>query len=285
MSLSTVSDGVASVRDAIADCAPTIQAGLVTRRHALDGVNPSGQDTLAADVYADEVLASRLTSLDAVGAYASEERADVVADDGPLSCCVDPLDGSSNVKSANPTGIIFTVYDADLPAAGTDLVAAGYVLFGSTTTMIVASDGTVTRSVVADDGSLRTVDDDVSIPDEPTVCAIGGRRTQWSDGFRAWADEFHGALKTRYSGALVADVTQVLTYGGLFAYPALQDRPEGKLRQQFEANPMAYVLEAAGGRSSDGSQSLLETPAEDIHGRVPVYLGNDGLIERLERDL
>lgn len=282
MSLSTLRDDVASIRETIADCAPAIREGIVSRRHALAGVNPSGDSTLAADAYADELLEARLTDLDAVGSYASEEQAEVTRDSGPLHCSVDPLDGSHNVESANAAGTIFAVYDEPLPARGTDIVAAGYVVYGSVTTMVLASGGRVTSSVIEDDGSLQTVEDPLTIPEDPTVCGFGGCRTEWNGRFRQRADEVRRDLKTRYSGALVADVTQVLTFGGLFAYPALESRPEGKLRQQFEANPMAYVLEAAGGASSDGTRSLLESPAEELHGRVPVYLGNPDLLDRME---
>jgi fructose-1,6-bisphosphatase I len=84
---------------------------------------------------------------------------------------------------------------------------------------------------------------------------------------------------------MIGDVNQVLTYGGVFAYPALDSAPDGKLRLQFEGNPIAYIVETAGGRSSDGSRSLLDVPAEEIHQRVPVHLGNTALIERLEAAL
>jgi fructose-1,6-bisphosphatase I len=172
MSLSTVRDDVSAIQDAVAECAPAIRDGIVSRRHALAGVNPSGDSTLAADAYADELLEATLTDLDAVGEYASEERMEVTRDSGPLSCCVDPLDGSKNVESANAAGTIFAIYDEPLPARGTDLVAAGYVVYGSVTTMVLASGGTVTPSLIADDGTLHTVLADVLTPLPPTVCGV-----------------------------------------------------------------------------------------------------------------
>ena len=89
-------------------------------------------------------------------------------------------------------------------------------------------------------------------------------------------------LKLRYGGSMVGDVNQVMHKGGIFAYPALKERPEGKLRLLFEGAPMGYVAESAGGASSDGKQSLLEREPEGVHDRTPVHVGNESLIERLE---
>ena len=107
----------------------------------------------------------------------------------------------------------------------------------------------------------------------------------WTPEFTEYAREIEQELKLRYGGAMIGDVNQVLTYGGIFAYPALESNPDGKLRLQFEANPIAAIVEAAGGASSDGEQSLLDVDPDDVHGRVPVYLGNEDLIDRLETTL
>jgi fructose-1,6-bisphosphatase I len=96
------------------------------------------------------------------------------------------------------------------------------------------------------------------------------------------ADIEDDRLKLRYAGAMVADVNQVLTYGGIFGYPMVEGRPEGKLRLQFEGLPMAYIVETAGGASTDGSRSLLETTVSRLHERSPVFLGNGSLVTRLE---
>ena len=274
-----------AVVEAVADLAPEIRAGLPGRRRKTDEQNPSDEVQLAADVWADGRLEERLLAIDGVGTYASEEREEVVEAGSGLSVTLDPLDGSSNLKSNNPMGTILGVYDAPLPAAGRDLVAAAYVLYGPITTMTVAGDGAVTEYVVEEDGSRRTVREDVRLPDDPVVYGFGGRVPEWTEAFGAYVEEIEQELKLRYGGAMIADVNQVVTYGGIFSYPGLESRPEGKLRLQFEGAPMAYVLETAGGASSDGTRSLLETEAEELHQRTPVHLGNRTLVDRLEAAL
>lgn len=273
----------------IARSATEIRQGLVGRRGRVDASNPSGETQAAADVWADDLLAERLSAIDGVGQYASEEREHPlecggVADGERLAVAVDPLDGSSNLRSNNPMGTIFGCYDEPLPTAGTDLVAAGYVLYGPVTTMVLARDGRVTEYELS--GGERTlVREDVTFPEEPVVYGFGGRVPDWPDDFAAYAREIETELKLRYGGALIADVNQVLTYGGVFAYPGLESRPDGKLRLLFEGHPIGYVVEAAGGRSSDGARSLLAVEATDLHQRTPVHVGNADLVDRLESAL
>lgn len=277
------SDDISRLFDRVAEVAPAVREALPGRREYLDGHNPSGEAVLAADRRADELFEEALTSLGFVGAYASEERESVVAAGEGVSVTCDPLDGSSNLESNNTMGTVIGVYDAPLPARGRELVAAGYVLYGPITTMVVAADGAVTEYLVTPEGRrpLR----EPTLPDEPTVYGFGGRVPDWPDAFAAYAESVESELKLRYGGSMVGDVTQVLTYGGVFAYPALQSRPDGKLRLQFEANPVAYVIRAAGGASSDGSRSILDVPAERLHQRVPLHVGNQSLIDRLETHL
>ncbi len=282
----TESNAVASVVETVAETAPEIAAGLRGRREAVGEENPSGETVTAADVWADELLGDRLAALDGVGELASEERSAVEDCGTGVAVAMDPLDGSSNLASNNLMGTIVGVFEAgaSLPAPGTALVAAGYVLYGPITTMVVAREGRVREYEVTADGRRR-LDDDVTLPAEPTVYGFGGRVPDWPDAFERFARGVENELKLRYGGAMVGDVNQVLEYGGIFAYPGLRSRPEGKLRLQFEAAPMAHVVETAGGRSSDGERSLLEVEPDDLHGRVPVHLGNAALIDRLERAL
>lgn len=279
-------DTIDAVFETIAETAPEIREGLVGRREYQEGENPSGEEQLAADVHADQLLEERLLAIDGVGSYASEEREEVVGDGSGFSVAVDPLDGSSNIKPNNTMGTIVGIYDAALPAGGHDLVGAAYTLYGPITTMMTAVGDTATESVV-EDGERHTVSEDVSLPDEPTVYGFGGRVPDWTDEFTDYAREIESdsSLKLRYGGAMIGDVNQVLTYGGIFAYPALDSAPEGKLRLQFEGNPIAYIVESAGGRSSDGNGSLLDVEPDGLHGRVPVHVGNEALIDRLEAAL
>ncbi|MFB6134241.1 MAG: class 1 fructose-bisphosphatase, partial [Halanaeroarchaeum sp.] len=231
---------------------------------------------------ADEVLGEKLTSLDSVGAYASEERESLDRVGDGYLVAVDPLDGSSNLESNNPMGTVVGVYDDDsLPVTGRSLVASAYVLYGPITTMVVATHDTVTEYLL-EEGERRDLGE-VEIPEEPTVYGFGGRVPDWPPAVREYVSEIEAELKLRYGGAMIADVSQVLTYGGIFAYPMLRSRSTGKLRALFEGVPIAHVVETAGGASTDGEQSLLDVRVTDVHQRTPVFVGNEALIERLER--
>ncbi|MDY6779923.1 MAG: class 1 fructose-bisphosphatase, partial [Halobacteria archaeon] len=241
-------DIVEEVASTVAEVAPEISSGIVDRRDYVEGENPSDEKQLAADVWANDLLKERVTSVDGVGEFASEEEEDVTDCGDGFGVTLDPLDGSSNIPSNNIVGIIGGVYDDSLPCAGNNLVGSFYVVFGPLTTLVVANDG-VSEYVVTDDGSLHMTEESVEIP-EPYVYGFGGRRPDWTPDFEEFAESVEDELKLRYGGAMVGDVNQVLHYGGIFSYPALEDRPEGKLRLVFEANPMAYVFEEAGGTSS-----------------------------------
>ncbi len=290
--MADVPDAVDAVVDSIASTAPEIRAGLAGRRTYDDGANPSGDRQLEADVYADRLLEERLLGIDSIAGYASEERDSVVgSDEGGAAAdgdrhyvAVDPLDGSSNLKSNNTMGTLFGVYDEPLPADGSALVASGFVLYGPITTMAVARGGTVTESVI-DEGDRRVVDPDLTLPEEPTVYGFGGRVPRWSEEFSAYVSEVESELKLRYGGAMIGDVSQVLTYGGIFGYPGLRDRPEGKLRLCFEGHPIAHIVETAGGASSNGERSLLSLTPDRLHERTPLFVGNEAYIDRLEAAL
>ncbi|RLM67999.1 fructose-1,6-bisphosphatase [Halorubrum sp. Atlit-8R] len=286
---------VAAVFDAVAATAPEIRAALPGRRVESGTENASGESVLAGDLYADELLGDAITAVDGVGSFVSEEREEAVdaggavgsGPDDAYAVAIDPLDGSSNLRSNNAMGTVVGVYDAPLPARGRDLVAAGYVLYGPITTMVVADEAGVREEVVerAPDGDgveRSVVEGDLTLPATPTVYGFGGRVPDWPADFRAYARAVEDDLKLRYGGAMVGDVNQVLTYGGVFAYPALRSAPEGKLRLQFEANPIAYIIERAGGASSDGTGSILDVEPEAVHQRTPLYVGNEELIDRLE---
>jgi fructose-1,6-bisphosphatase I len=280
----SITAAVDAVIDVVAATAPEIRNGLPGRRVAAEGQNPSGETQMAADVFADDLLCERLGAISEVGTYASEERETAIDVGEGVSVCVDPLDGSSNLEPNAGMGTIVAVYDGPLPATGRDIRAAAYVLYGPITTMIVARDGAVTEYVIHDDGEYDVLTGNVRLPDDPTVYGFGGRVPNWVEAFADFAADVESdpSMKLRYGGAMIGDVNQVLTYGGIFAYPTLNGAPEGKLRLQFEGYPVGYIVEAAGGASSDGHQSLLDVAAEDLHARTPVYVGNRGLIDDLE---
>jgi fructose-1,6-bisphosphatase I len=279
----------------VAETALEVREGLPGRRTYQEGQNPSGERQLEADVYADERFEERLLDIESVAAYASEERTGVIeseayreAGEGRYHVAIDPLDGSSNLKSNNAMGTLLGVYREPLPAPGSALVASAFVLYGPIVTMMVAKDGEVTEYVL-ERGSgrkaaveMNAVREEVTLPEEPTVFGFGGRTPNWPNAFYHYAREIEDELKLRYGGAMIADVNQVLTYGGIFAYPALTSHPNGKLRLQFEGNPVGHIIETAGGRSSNGTRSILEVQPERLHQRVPVHVGNVALVDRLE---
>ncbi|MFB6081416.1 MAG: class 1 fructose-bisphosphatase [Halanaeroarchaeum sp.] len=271
---------VDAVLDVVADAAPEIRAGLPGRRTKLDEENVSGERQLAADVWADELLRERIATVDGVGTYASEERESTVDVGEGVLVAVDPLDGSSNLKSNNPMGTVFGIYEEGVPTSGRSLVAAGFVLYGPITTMTVARGGTVTEYVI--EAGDRSEVGPVTLPDDPTVYGIGGRVPDWPDPVAEYVDAIETELKLRYGGAMIADVNQVLTYGGVFGYPMLRSSPQGKLRVLFEGAPIAHIVETAGGASSDGEQSLLDVDIEAVHQRTPVFVGNESLVRRAE---
>jgi fructose-1,6-bisphosphatase I len=282
---------VEEIVDTVVRTVPEIRSGLPTRREKRSEQNPSGEDQLAADVYADDLLEERLLAVPGVASYASEEReavseAATVGGEAVVHVGVDPLDGSSNLKPNNTMGTILAVYAEPFPASGTDLIASAYVLYGPITTMMVAYDGVV-REYLLGEGSYELLRSDVTLPDDPLVYGFGGRVPDWPDPVTEYVREIESnpEFKLRYGGAMIGDVNQVLTYGGIYAYPTLDSAPEGKLRLQFEGNPIGHIIETAGGRSSDGHRSLLAVEPTELHQRVPVYIGNASLIDRLEATL
>ncbi len=276
---------VDEIVSAIADTSADVREGLVEDRTVSAETNPSGETQMAADIRADELFEDAILSIDGVGTYASEERVDPIErDGGEYHVAMDPLDGSSNLRSNNAMGTIFGVYTERPPALGRDLVASGFVLYGPITTMIVARDGEVTDYLLENDVP-QVLAEDVTLPEDPDIYGFGGDVPNWTDDFLAFAREIEQELKLRYGGAMIADINQLLTYGGIFAYPALEHKPDSKLRLQFEGNPIAHVFEAAGGASSTGDGSILDAEPESLHQRAPMHVGNAALIERLEAAL
>ncbi|MFC7209737.1 class 1 fructose-bisphosphatase [Natronoarchaeum sp. GCM10025321] len=270
----------------VQDTAHYVNSNLPDHAKGSGGSNPSGETQIDADVWADHLFFDKLSSLEGVGGYASEERKGVVdCGDGDYTIAIDPLDGSSNLASNNSVGTIVGVYDAELPASGRHLVAGMMVLFGPYTTMTVArEDRDIVQDYLLRDGYSERWGE-YELPDEPTVIGLAGKKDARSEGFNSLATELERNLKLRYGGATVADLAQVLQYGGLFGYPETETYPGGKLRVHFEAAPLAYLIEASGGSSSDTNQSLLDVEPDEIHARTPTFLGNTSLIERVEAKL
>ncbi|MFB6144895.1 MAG: class 1 fructose-bisphosphatase [Candidatus Nanohaloarchaea archaeon] len=278
---------VDEVVEEVAESAPHITSGMMHRREYVGEENPSDEKQLEADVWANELLKEKITSIEGVGQFASEEEEDVTDCGEGLSVSIDPLDGSSNIPTNNLVGTIVGIYNGELPCKGENLVAAFYVLYGPLTTLTLARDGQVDEYVLeeknGDKVELYRASEDINIPGKKTY-GFGGNKN-WTDDFRRLEKEFSKEYKLRYGGSLVGDFNQMLHHGGVFAYPERTDAPEGKYRLIFEGNPMAYIAETAGGTSTDGERSVLEVEATDVHQRVPFHAGEEEMVEQIERSL
>jgi len=269
----------------VQETANYVEENLASHAGSGGGTNPSGEDQIDADIWADGIFFDELAALDCIGSYVSEERPEAVDCGEGYTVAIDPLDGSSNLASNNPVGTIIGVYDAELPATGRYLVAATMVLYGPYTTMTVARedrDG-VQEYLLRDGFSERR--GEVTMPETETVVGVAGKPSERSETVNAIVAELERELKLRYGGATVADLSQVLEYGGLFGYPAKEGSPDGKLRVHFESAPLAYIVEAVGGGSTDGERSLLDVDPDGLHGRTPTFLGSKPLVERVESAL
>jgi len=272
---------------AVAQAAPHIRSGLLHRREYVGEENPSSERQMEADVWANELLKEKITNIEGVGELASEEEEEVIQCGEGLSVSMDPLDGSSNIPTNNLIGTIIGIYDEELPTEGEKIFEAFYVVYGPLIS-VMRTEGDQLNEYVLEEKSGDRVEphlasEDIRIP-EPYVYGFGGNRN-WTEDFRKFHDEISKEMKLRYGGAMVGDVNQVLHQGGLFAYPARKDTPEGKLRLLFEASPIAYIFKVAGGASTDTEQSILEKEAGSLHERTPLYLGNKELVEKAEKEL
>ncbi len=241
-----------------------------------EGVNIYGDRQTELDVWSNGLLTKRLLRSGLVRQVASEEMETVMnADHGEYTVALDPLDGSSNIKTNNLMGTIIGIYhDESLPAAGRDLLSALYFLYGH----LAAPAG---RGIGA--SKFISTGEPHRLPQKGSIYGIGGSRDNWTPRVREFADKLEKRkLKFRYGGSFVGDYNQVLCSGGFFAYPDLLDAPDGKYRLQFESNPMGYITEKAGGKASTGKGRILDVEPVSISQRVPTYLGNKELVSEFE---
>ncbi len=252
-----------------------------------DTKNVFGETQLAADKWADKFIIDELRATGLVKTLVSEEQEDVVElnDNGTFSITLDPLDGSSNVKSNNLVGTIFGIYKQDLPAQGKNQVGAAYILYGPALVLVYATKNSVNEFLYTKQ-SFVLKEQNIKLPEPGKLYGVGGLRRDWLPEFRKYIEDLEAeGYKLRYGGSFVGDFSQILHYGGIFAYPALVDKPNGKLRLFAEANPISYIIEQAGGASTNGRVSILDVEPESINQRIPIYIGNKGLIEKLEKIL
>ncbi|MFO7959898.1 MAG: class 1 fructose-bisphosphatase [Nitriliruptoraceae bacterium] len=278
----------------------TRRAGLTDMLGRSGVTNVQGEEQKSLDVYADEVISGLLAQGGRVCALVSEEQPEVTLFEGggPYVVTCDPLDGSSNIDANVSIGTIFGVFrrrdddaaptTADWLRPGRDLVAAGYLLY-STSTMLVYTTGDGVHAFTLDPeaGEFLLTWSDLEFPPDPSYYSFNlAASAHWERGverFVHWANrDDTPTMSQRYIGSAVSDFHRNLLHGGIFAYPGTDDEPAGKLRLLYEGAPLAFLAEQAGGRGSDGRTSLLELEPDDIHQRTPVFVGALELVERLE---
>ncbi len=275
----------------IAGLTGRIRQELPVRRDPATTRNVYGEQQLDLDVWMNDLFVDSLRDSGLVAQVASEEMGEVkTVGRGRFSVVLDPLDGSSNVKSNNIFGTIFGIFDRkELPARGADLFAAGYLIYGPATTFVYATRDGVHEFVQGGGGrpdDFVLIGEGLRLPAKGKLYGIGGHRAKWIPPVQAFVAEIEkDLLNLRYGGSFVGDFNQILHYGGFFAYPAQVDKPKGKYRLHFESSPIAFITEAAGGAGTTGSERILDVAATGIDQTVPTYVGNQDLVDRFRARL
>ncbi|MDT8441052.1 MAG: class 1 fructose-bisphosphatase [Desulfuromonadales bacterium] len=242
--------------------------------------NLYGEEQLALDVLSDRIIIKRLRHSGVVANLVSEESGEIVEVDPDcehkFSVAFDPLDGSSLVDVNLAVGTIVSIYKGcDLLQPGRNQVAAMYILYGPRTTLVYSTGKGVHEFGMNSLMEYTLNYENIRMAGPARIYSPGGQRSKYTPGTEKFAQylENNGA-KLRYSGGFVPDINQVLLKrGGLFMYPHLSDAPDGKLRLLYELNPMAYLIEQAGGAASTGRQRILDIEPERVDMRAPIFIG------------
>lgn len=273
------------------------RAGLVDILGALDTHNVQGEVQQKLDVFANEIMVKAMDHTGRLAAMASEEEPDIIPIPDEFKCgkyvlLFDPLDGSSNIDVNVPVGTIFSVLKKitrgahgmleDMLQPGRRQVAAGYVIYGSST-MMVYTTGQGVHGFTLDPsiGEFLLSHPNIQIPTRGRYLSVNNAYEQsWDSRVTKLMRRYRGLdgkqkpMNERYVGSLVADFHRNLLGGGLFAYPANSQSPRGKLRLLYEANPLAFIVEAANGAATDGKQDILNVMPDELHQRTPLYIGS-----------
>jgi len=285
--LENVDSELASLILKLSTIAKVISDELPYRRGKANTENVFGEVQLVADKWADQYITSELRKSGMVKTLVSEEQPEIVKlnETGTFNITLDPLDGSSNIESNNPVGIIIGIYKKDLPTQGKNMVAAMYILYGPVITLVYAVPNSVNEFINTKRGFILKAEN-IKLPEPGILYGVGGLKKEWLPKFKSYIESLEAkGQKLRYGGSFVGDMNQILHYGGIFAYPELTTKPNGKLRLLVESNTLSYVIKQAGGASTNGKCSILEIEPESITQRVPTYIGNKDLIEKLEKIL
>ena len=263
---------------------------------AMGSENVQGEEQQKLDVIANETLLACLGKRAGLAIVASEENEEplILSCDGqerPYIALFDPLDGSSNLDTCGGCGTIFSILHHDRRAdpienavrqKGVNQIAAGYVLYGPSTVLVLTTGRGVQMFVLDPSiGSFLLVDADVRIPQANKSYSINEAYTNsFPEGYRKYLSWAHdNGYSSRYAGAMVADVHRILMKGGVFLYPPTEKAPNGKLRLMYEANPMAMIIEQAGGKAYSGTVRTMEVEPEALHQRTSVVLGSSDEVD------
>ena len=274
-------------------------AGLADIIGAVGTENVQGEVQQKLDLFANDTIVKAMDHGGRLCAMASEEEADIIPipqgfKTGKYLLLFDPLDGSSNIDVNVPVGTIFSVLKKegepgrgttrDMLQPGYKQVAAGYVIYGSST-MLVYTTGQGAHGFTLDPsiGEFLLSHPNIKTPEQGKYLSVNDSYEQhWDEPVRALMRRYRGldgrreAMNVRYVGSMVADFHRNLLGGGLFAYPANAKSPKGKLRLLYECNPLAFICEQAGGAATDGHVRILDVQPTELHQRTPVFLGSRG---------
>ena len=284
------------------------KAGLADILGAMGTENIQGEQQMKLDVYADDTFISALKSMGQVCGVGSEENDDYITFDDELHAdskyiiLMDPLDGSSNIDVNVSVGTIFSIYRRVSPSGGpatledflqpgSAQVAAGYVVYGSST-MLVYTTGHGVNGFTLDPsiGVFCLSHPNMTIPETGTIYSLNeGNYVHFQEGVKKYIKfcqeiniEENRPYTSRYIGSLVSDFHRNLLKGGIYIYPKGTKAPNGKLRLLYECNPLAYIAEQAGGKASDGYNRILDIQPTELHQRVPYFIGSVKMVERAE---
>ncbi|HEY4218417.1 MAG TPA: class 1 fructose-bisphosphatase [Gemmatimonadaceae bacterium] len=283
-------------------------AGLADILGSTENENVQGEVQQRLDVLSNDIIVKAMDHGGRLCAMASEEEPGIIQIPDQFRCgkyCLlfDPLDGSSNIDVNVPVGTIFSVVRKitrgrhgemeDMLQPGRRQVAAGYVIYGSST-MMVYTTGQGVHGFTLDPsiGEFLLSHPNIRIPEHGRYLSVNDSYEQlWSEGVRSVMRKYkgldgdHKPLSTRYVGSLVADFHRNLLGGGIFAYPASTKSPRGKLRLLYEANPLAFIVEQAGGAATEGTQRVLDVQPTELHQRTPLYIGSKNEVELAQQAL
>jgi fructose-1,6-bisphosphatase I len=284
------------------------KAGLVDILGDAGTTNVQGEEVKKLDVYANNQFTGVLRHGICCAGIASEELEDIVVFDDEVSnnskyvCLYDPLDGSSNIDVNVSIGTIFSVYRrvsplgkpaqlADFLQPGTQQVAAGYVIYGSSTIFVYATRRGVNGFTLDPSiGEYSLSHPNITCPPAGKIYSVNhGNFFEYDEKVRKYIDRCQkktkadgGPYTQRYIGSMVADVHRNLIKGGIFMYPGTTSKPAGKLRLMYECNPFAFIVEKAGGRATNGIRRILEIQPEKLHQRTPLFIGSNSMMDELE---